>query len=128
MSKKDKRVKRLRINHSKSPLSVLKKKTVKKEFKNKDLEMKLKDMEHVIARTQKIIDEFEKDEKRDKLLKMIYQDDIDEDTVKSTMNISDKELNFLIEELISKGFVQFVSSDDIELTSKGILHAKNEEF
>ncbi len=119
--------KRIRINHSKSPLNQIKKKSFEKEFKNEDLEIKLQNLEHVISKTQRIIDEFERDEQRDDLLKMMYQDDIDEDFVKTSMNISENELNSLIQDLISQGFLQFVSGDEIELTRDGILYMKNQE-
>ena len=128
MSKKIKRRKRLRIDHSKSPLNRIRNKSVKTEFKQEDLATKLQNIEQVIARTQKIIDEFEQDEKRDQLLKMMYQDDVDEDFVKSSMNLPDNELNSLIEDLISRGFLQFVSGDEVELTRDGILYMKNQEF
>ena len=128
MSKKIKRRKRLRIDHSKSPLNLIRNKSVKTELKQENLSMKLKNIEQVITRTQKIIDEFERDEKRDQLLKMMYQDDVDEEYVKSSMNLPDNELNSLIEDLISRGLLQFVSGDEVELTRDGILYMKNQEF
>ena len=128
MSKKIKRRKRLHIDHSKSPLNRIRNKSVKTEFKQEDLSMKLQNIEQVIARTQKIIDEFEQEEKREHLLKMMYQEDVSEDLVKSSMNISENELNSLIEDLISHGLLQFVSGEEVELTRKGILYMKNQEF
>ena len=118
--------KRIRIDHSKSPLKRIKKKNSEKEFKNEDLELKIQSLEQVISRTQKIIDEFERDEKQDQLLNLMYQDDVDEDFVKTSMNISENELNLLIQDLISRGFLQFVSGDEIEITRDGILYIKNQ--
>ncbi len=119
--------KKIRINHSKSPFKKLNKKNKEKDFINEDLNKKLQNIEQVINRTQKIIDEIETEEKQNKLLKMMYKEDVDENFVKTSMNINDSELNFLIQGLVSKGFVQFSSGDEIELTKNGVLHVKNEE-
>jgi len=118
--------KKIRINRSKSPLNRIKKKNSEKEFKNEDLELKIQSLEQVISRTQKIIDDFERDEKQDQLLNLMYQNDVDEDFVKTSMNISENELNSLIQDLISRGFLQFVSGDEIEITQDGILYMKNQ--
>ena len=128
MSKKIKRRKRLRIDHSKSPLNLIRNKSVKTELKQEDLSMKLQNIEQVITRTQKIIDEFEREEKREQLLKMMYQEDVSKDLVKSSMNISENELNSLVEDLISHGLIQFVSGEEVELTRDGILYMKNQGF
>jgi len=128
MSKKIKRRKRLRIDHSKSPLNLIRNKSVKTELKQENLSMKLKNIEQVITRTQKIIDEFEREEKREQLLKMMYQEDVSKDLVKSSMNISENELNSLVEDLISHGLIQFVSGEEVELTRDGILYMKNQGF
>lgn len=126
MSKKNKR--RIRINHSKSPLNLVKIKNMEKDFKSEDLELKIQNLEQVLSRTQKIIDEFDRDEKTDQLLKMMYSADVDEDFVKTSMNISENELNLLIEGLISRGFLQFVSGDEVELTREGVLYMKNQDL
>jgi len=128
MSKKIKRRKRLRIDHSKSPFNRIRNKSVKTEFEQENLSIKLQNIEQVITRTQKIIDEFEREEKREQLLKMMYQEDVSEDLVKSSMNISENELNSLVEDLISHGLLQFVSGDEVELTRDGILYMKNQGF
>jgi hypothetical protein len=120
--------KKIRINHSKSPFKKIKKKNSEKEFKNEELELKIQSLEKVISRTQRIIDDFERDEKQDQLLNLMYQDDVDEDFVKTSMNISESELNLLIQDLISRGFLQFVSGDEIEITRDGLLYIKNQEL
>ena len=120
--------KRIRIDHSKSPFKRIKKKKSEKEFKNEDLELKIQSLEQVISRTKRIIDDFERDEKQDQLLNLMYQDDVDEEFVKTRMNISENELNLLIQDLISRGFLQFVSDDEIEITRDGILYIKNQEL
>ena len=117
---------KIRINHSKSPLNRIKRRKEKKEFKNEDLETKIQNLEQVISKTQRIIDDFDREEKRDQLLNMMYTDDVDEEFVKTSMNLSENELNSLIEELVSCGFLQFVSGDEIELTKDGILYMKNQ--
>ena len=128
MSEKIKKRKRIRINHSRSPLKRIKEKSGEKEIKNEELETKLQNIEQVIQRTQKIIEDFEREEKTDQLLRMMYQDDVNEEFVKTSMNISEGELNSLIQDLVSKGFVQFVSGDELELTRDGILYMKNQEL
>jgi len=117
---------KIRINHSKSPLNRIKRRKEKKEFKNEDLETKIQNLEQVISKTQRIIDDFDREEKRDQLLNMMYTDDVDEEFVKTSMNLSENELNSLIEELVSCGFLQFVSGDEIELTKDGVLYMKNQ--
>jgi len=119
--------KKIRINHSKSPLNRFKQNKPGKEIKSKDLEEKIQNLEQVISRTQQVIEDFEREEKRDQLLQMMYQDDVDEDFVKTSMNISENELNSLIEDLISCGFLQFVSGDEVELTPDGVRYMKNQD-
>jgi len=125
MPKKTKVKRRIRVNRSKSNKKSNKTKE-KKEFKQEDLELKIKSLERVMHRTQRVIDEFEREEKQDLLLSMMYKDDVDAEFVKNNMDVSEEELNSLVNDLISRGFLQFVSGDEIELTKEGILYMKNQ--
>ena len=125
MPKKTKVKRRIRVNRSKSNKKSNKTKE-KKEFKQEDLELKIKSLERVMHRTQRVIDEFEREEKQDLLLSMMYKDDVDAEFVKNNMDVSEEELNSLVNDLISRGFLQFVSGDEIELTKDGILYMKNQ--
>ena len=125
MPKKTKVKRRIRVNRSKLNKKSDKTKE-KKEFKQEDLELKIKNLERVMHRTQRVIDEFEREEKQDLLLSMMYKDDVDAGFVKNNMDVSEEELNSLVNDLISRGFLQFVSGDEIELTKDGILYMKNQ--
>ena len=125
MPKKTKVKRRIRVNRSKSNKKSNKTKE-KKEFKQEDLELKIKSLERVMHRTQRVIDEFEREEKQDLLLSMMYKDDVDAEFAKNNMDVSEEELNSLVNDLISRGFLQFVSGDEIELTKDGILYMKNQ--
>jgi helix-turn-helix protein len=58
---------------------------------------------------------------------LMYSDDVDVDFVKTTMNISENELNSFVSELVQNGFLEFVSEDEIKLTKSGLSYVKNQE-
>ncbi len=125
MPKKTKVKGKIRVNRSKLNKKSNKTKE-KKDFKQEDLELKIKNLERVMHRTQKVIDEFEREEKQDRLLSMMYKDDVDAEFVKNSMGVSEEELSSLVNDLVSRGFLQFVSGDEIELTKDGVLYMKNQ--
>lgn len=125
MPKKTKVKRKIRVNRSKLDKKSNKTKE-KKDFKQEDLELKIKNLERVMHRTQKVIDEFEREEKQDRLLSMMYKDDVDAEFVKNSMGVSEEELSSLVNDLVSRGFLQFVSGDEIELTKDGVLYMKNQ--
>lgn len=125
MPKKTKVKGKIRVNRSKLDKKSNKTKE-KKDFKQEDLELKIKNLERVMHRTQKVIDEFEREEKQDRLLSMMYKDDVDAEFVKNSMGVSEEELSSLVNDLVSRGFLQFVSGDEIELTKDGVLYMKNQ--
>ena len=119
-------MKKIRINRNRSTLKFTKNKLAKNKFKQIDLEEKLANLEQILHRTQMLIEQDEHDEKRDQLLKMMYSNDVDANFVKTTMKISDDELNSFINELEQMGFLEFVSDDEIKLTKDGIIYVKNQ--
>ena len=52
-------------------------------------------------------------------LKLIYQENVDFDTAKKMLNLTDDEINKIINDLIKIKFLHFVSDDEIELTESG---------
>ena len=118
-------MKRIRINHNRSPLKLMKKKLNEKNEEQKI--DKIKNIEEVIARTEMISKRLESEQKRDELLKMMYYDDIDADHAISAMNISFDELKLLVNELIEMGYIQQSSNDEVELTSSGILYIMGQD-
>ena len=91
-----------------------------------NLEEKLTNLEQVLLRTQMIIDEDKREGQRDQILKMMYLDDIDSEFVKNTLKISDNELKSIVDELVELGFLQFISDDEVEISKKGSIYAKNQ--
>lgn len=120
-------VKKIRINRNKSLFKLAKNETAKKAIKKSDLEEKLANLEQILQRTQMLIEQDERDEKRDMLISLMYSHDVNADSVKTTMNISNEELNSLVSELVQMGFLEFVSDDEIGLTKAGVSYVKNQE-
>ncbi len=120
-------MKKIRINHNRSLVKLAKDKIVKDEVKQMDFEEKIANLEQILQRTQALIAQDEHDEKLDKLLNLMYSDDVDVDFVKTTMNISDDELSSFVKELVDMGFLEFVTNDEIELTKAGVSYVKNQE-
>jgi len=67
------------------------------------------------------------EQRRNQLLKMMYQDDIDDEFVTTTMDISHDELESLVGELIQLGFLQYCSNDEVELTKDGVFYLINQD-
>lgn len=123
-----KKIKRkIRINHSRSPLKLLKNKIKYKQEKTVNAEETLENLDEVIQRVQSIIDQDEREEKRDKLLKMVYDDDISAEDVHSTIDITHVELELIVNELVELGFLRFINEDEVELTNDGILYLQNQD-
>jgi predicted transcriptional regulator len=58
-------------------------------------------------------------EKSYSFLKLIYQENLDFETAKSMLNLSENEIFNIIKELIEMKFLQYVSEDEVELTQSG---------
>jgi helix-turn-helix protein len=71
-----------------------------------------------------LIEEEEHDEKQYQLLKLMYMDDVNSQYVINSLEISEDELNSLVEELVELGFLKFISDDEAEITKEGISYLK----
>ncbi len=61
----------------------------------------------------------EEHEKAYSFLKLIYTENIDFETAKKMLNLSDKEIYEIIKDLIELKLLKYVSDDEIEITSSG---------
>lgn len=68
----------------------------------------------------------EEHEKSYTFLKLINRQDMDFDTAKSILNLSDDEIRMIIKELVELKFLEFVSDDEIEITKSGIEFITNQ--
>ena len=59
---------------------------------------------------------------------MMYQDDIDADHVKSTMKISDSQLEIFVNNLLKRGLLKYSSNDEVEITKEGIYYITRKEI
>ena len=65
-------------------------------------------------------DEIEITEKQKALLQLLYERDVDEDMALYFLDINKRELNYLLNQLLRYEYLQYISSDEIKLTKKGI--------
>ena len=119
---------RIRIDRSKSPLNFFKNKTKKKDKSDGSISV-IKEIDNQASKLEDLFDEdefvttkYEPTPKENMLLKLMYLDDVDSEFVKSKMRVTDKELQFIVGNLLVKGFVKQSSNDEIELTMEGIYH------
>lgn len=61
----------------------------------------------------------EEHEKSYSFLKLIYQENLDFETAKNMLNLTDEEIITIIKELVEMKFLQYVSDDEVELTQSG---------
>lgn len=71
---------------------------------------------------------FEPTPKQNKLLQLMFLDDIDVDFVKSTMRITDNELKIMIDDLVKNGLLEYSSDDEVELTDEAIYHITSKDL
>ena len=129
--KKRKKLK-IRINPTKSPVKLIRKKfghttLLLKEEEETESEDKFVDVDRYInqlKKVQMITDEEKQEEKKYQLLKMMYLDDIDAEYAINNLDISEIELKSIVEELVELGFIHFISDDETELTIDGIKYIK----
>jgi hypothetical protein len=62
----------------------------------------------------------ELNEKQQKLLQLLYERDVDEETAKFILKATSAEFNNMLQQLLRYEFLQYVSFDEIKLTEKGI--------
>ena len=117
--------KRIRIDHNRSPLKLMKKRINEKNEEQKI--DKIKNIEEAITRYEMISKKLNSEQKKDELLKMMYYDDIDANHVISAMNISYGELESLVNELVEMGLIQQLENDEVELTKDGIFYILSQD-
>ena len=129
--KKRKKLK-IRINPTKSPFKLIRKKfnhttllgeeeaEIKEEEKFANVDRYINQLKKV----QMIIDEEKHEEKQFQLIKMMYSDDIDTEYAVNNLDISEKELGYIVNELVELGLVHFISDDEAEITIDGIKYIK----
>jgi len=126
---------KIRRNPERSPINLVKKKLEKppliieeEEIVEEDPVSFVQRIDELSQKVQTMIDEEEHDEKQYQLLKMIYLDDIDLEFVVNNLGISENELKSLVDELVERGFLQFISDDEAEITEVGINYLKWRDF
>jgi len=65
---------------------------------------------------------------QNRLLKILYLDDVDADYVKKNLKISDSELENLVNQLLEIGLIEYTSDDEVELTNEGIYYIVNRDL
>ena len=66
-------------------------------------------------------------EKEFELLKMLYVRDVDVKTATSLLNVTEKQLNFMVRRLLTLEMLHYISFDEVELTDIGIAHLGTKE-
>jgi len=61
----------------------------------------------------------EEHEKSYSFLKLIYQENLDFDTAKNILNLTNEEIIRIIKELVEMKFLQYISEDEVEITPSG---------
>jgi hypothetical protein len=61
-------------------------------------------------------------EKEFELLKMLYAKDVDVETATSLLNVTEKQLNFMVRRLLTLEMLHYTSSDEVTLTDIGMNH------
>lgn len=89
--------------------------TVTKRYKEKKWPNDIQENNEELE-TVNIIDE----EIQYQLLDMVYEDDIDAETVTEELGISMDELKAIVDALVKYGLLQYISEDEVEITEKGI--------
>lgn len=125
---------KIRVNSSKSPLNLLKDRLKKNNIEKKQ-EERSKNIEKINEQIKKMNDLFDDEENvsikyepspmQNRLLKMIYLDDVDADHVKKNLKISNNELENLVNQLVEVGLVEYTSDNEVELTNEGIYYIVN---
>jgi len=128
---------KIRINPERSPLNLLKNKFLDKKEKKKHREQikRVELMDEKIMNVDDFFDDettlstkYEPSPKQNRLLKMMYLDDIDVDYVKTKMKVTDEELEFMVDELVELGFLEYSSDDEVELTDEAIYYITSRDL
>ena len=73
---------------------------------------------------EKAKERIEINEKEFELLKMLHARDVDIQTAINLLNITEKQLNFMIRKLLTLEMLQYISSDEVALTDIGMNHVE----
>jgi len=71
---------------------------------------------------EKEVERIEISEKEFELLKMLYARDVDVETATSLLNVTEKQLNFMVRRLLTLEMLHYTSSDEVTLTDTGMNH------
>lgn len=73
---------------------------------------------------KKAKEKIEINEKEFELLKMLHARDVDIQTAVDLLNVTEKELNFMVKKLLTLEMLQYISSDEVALTDIGMNHVE----
>ncbi len=100
----------------------------KQEERSKNIEKineQIKKMNDLFDDEENVSIKYEPSPMQNRLLKMIYLDDVDADHVKKNLKISNNELENLVNQLVEVGLVEYTSDNEVELTNEGIYYIVN---
>jgi len=127
---------KIRVNHKRSPLNLLRNKLENKEKKEKNEKQiaGIKNIDEKIENMEDFFDgeisstKYKPSQKQNMLLQMMYLDDIDSDFVRNKMGVSDKELENMVEELIKIGLLEYSSDNEVQLTDEAIYYITSKDL
>ena len=127
---------KIRVNHKRSPLNLLRNKLENKEKKEKHERqiVSIKNIDEKIENVKDFYDDevsstnYTPSQKQNMLLQMMYLDDIDSDFVRNKMGVSDKELENMVEELIKIGLLEYSSNNEVQLTDEAIYYITSKDL
>ena len=73
------------------------------------------------------VKDIEINEKEFELLKMLYARDVDIGTATDILNVSEKQLNYMVQKLLTLEMLHYSSFDEVALTDTGIDHLKQKK-
>jgi len=127
---------KIRVNHNHSPLNFLRNKLKNKEKQEKH-ENKILSIEHIdekIENMEELFDDelssikYEPNTNQNRLLQMMYLDDIDADFVRNKMGVSDKELENIVDGLVKLGLLEYSSDNEVQLTDEAIYYITSKDL
>jgi len=137
-TKNKRRKLRIRINPTRSPLKLIMKnlgkteKPMKKTVYTENPEQApfgfVDRIDQLSQQVQMLVDEEEQDEKQYQLLKMMYNQDVNSEYAIKTLEISENELMYLVDELVELGYLKYTADDEAEITEEGISYLKWREI
>jgi hypothetical protein len=115
------------LNHTKKILEstpdTIKKEIIKEDYEEKPIGF-VERINQLSQQVQMLVDQEEHDEKQYKLLRMMYNDDVNIKHALKILDISENELMYMVDELVELGFLEYISDDEAEITEEGISYLK----